>query len=58
MTARNYFPGHVEFTMLSPVDDRSVKAATWWHTQEDSRRVLDEVRKIGEYALIGHLGDY
>lgn len=58
MTARNYFPDHIKFTMLSPVEDTSIKAATWWQSKAGSQRVLNEVRKIGEYALLGHLGDY
>lgn len=56
MTARVAFPSHVTLTMQSPADDDSIQPETWWQSADGRARVLDEVRKIGEYSLAGHLG--
>jgi uncharacterized SAM-binding protein YcdF (DUF218 family) len=56
MTARRFFPAHVELVMLSP--DDGVQAHDWWRSVYGRFRVLDELRRIGEYALKGDLGDF
>ena len=58
MTARRFFPDNVDLVMLSPSDDGAIQAGTWWKTPSGRRRVLNEVRRIGEYGLKDHLGDY
>jgi uncharacterized SAM-binding protein YcdF (DUF218 family) len=58
MTARQYFPAHVALTMLSPFDAESIQPATWWQSPHGRERVLGELRKIGEYGVKGHLGDF
>ncbi len=55
MTARRFFPEKVELVMLSP--DDGVQAHDWWKSVYGRYRVLDELRRIGEYALKGDLGD-
>ena len=56
MTARRFFPEHVELVMLSP--DDGVQSGDWWRTVYGRYRVLDEMRRIGEYALKDDLGDF
>lgn len=58
MTARRVFPDHVELVMLSPDDEEAIQAHTWWKTPFGRGRVLDELRRIGEYGLKDHLGDF
>lgn len=55
MTARRFFPEQVELVMLSP--DDGVQAHDWWGSIYGRHRVLEELRRIGEYALKGDLGD-
>jgi len=55
MTARRYFPPHVALTAFSPSDEQSIQAETWWKTRYGRRIVLGELRRIGEYGLLGHL---
>lgn len=56
MTARRFFPAHVELVMLSP--DDGVQAQDWWKSVYGRFRVLDELRRIGEYALKDDLADF
>jgi uncharacterized SAM-binding protein YcdF (DUF218 family) len=58
MTACQYFPSHVDLTMLSTSDERCIQAATWWKTRQGRLMVLEELRRIGDYGLKGHLGDF
>lgn len=58
MTAIRNFPAHVELTMLSPLDEKSIQADTWWNSRLGRQLVLEELRRIGEYGIKGHLADF
>ncbi len=58
MTARRILPDKLELVMLSPSDDGAIQADTWWRTPYGRKRVLGELRRIGEYGLKDHLGDF
>lgn len=58
MTARKYFPSGLEIRVHSPSSDAELRSSNWWMTSKGRRLVLDEVRKIGEYAICGDLSDY
>ncbi len=58
MTARRFFPEHVELVMLPPVDNRSIRAETWWKSPRGRRVILEELRRIGDYGLKDDLGDF
>lgn len=58
MTARRILPERLELVMLSPADDGAIQADTWWKTPYGRKRVLGELRRIGEYGLQDHLGDF
>jgi uncharacterized SAM-binding protein YcdF (DUF218 family) len=58
MTARAHWPEKLEFLMLPSEDPRDIQPGNWWQVEDSRRRVMDEVRRIGEYAVRGHLGDY
>ncbi|MGH9807893.1 MAG: YdcF family protein [Terriglobia bacterium] len=55
MTARRFFPGHVELLMIPPEDPGDIHATDWWQTALGRERVLHELRRIGDYALKGDL---
>jgi hypothetical protein len=57
MTARRVFPAQIRLTVLSPSDPDDVQAASWWQTQRGRQRVFQELKRIGEYALIDHLSE-
>ena len=58
MTARRYFPSQVALIVLASSEDESLGAGTWWKTRYGRQMVLDELRKIGEYGIKGHLADF
>ena len=58
MTARNYFPKHVEYLFLPMIDERNIRKDNWWKDGIAKERVLAEVRRIAEYSLKGDLSIY
>lgn len=58
MTARRFWPDHVELIMLPSNDPRDLQPDTWWQSEWGRNRVMEEVRRIGEYAAKGDLADY
>ncbi len=55
MTAQNYFPKHIEFCFYPVLDERNIRKDNWWKDEVAKARVLEEVRRIGEYTLKGDL---
>jgi uncharacterized SAM-binding protein YcdF (DUF218 family) len=55
MTALHHWPAHLEYLLLPSDDLRDIQPHDWWANQDSHRRVMDEVRRIGEYAVRGHL---
>ena len=39
-------------------DARDIQPHDWWANEDSRRRAMDEVRRVGEYAVRGHLGDF
>jgi uncharacterized SAM-binding protein YcdF (DUF218 family) len=58
MTARRYFPAHVQLIMQAPADPGSIQPESWWQTQYGRDKVLGELRRIGEYGLLNHLAGF
>lgn len=58
MTARRYFPPSVSLTMLASSDEQCIRPETWWKSRTGRLLVLDELRRIGEYAVKGDLADF
>lgn len=57
MTARKMYPKDLRLIMGAPTLTAEIISTNWWETEAHRRRVLDEVRRIGEYALKEHLAD-
>lgn len=57
MTARRWWPEHVEFSMLPSRDDADLQPHNWWQTSRGHTRVMAEIERIGRYAIQGDLRD-
>ena len=55
MTARNFLPKHIKFCFYPVVDDRDIRPDNWWRKPVARQRVLEELKRIGEYSLQGDL---
>lgn len=58
MTALAVLAAHIELSILSPSDESLVQSHNWWHSIAGQRLVLDELRRIGEYGIRGHVADF
>lgn len=58
MTARRHFPAHLDILITPPRSPEDIQAGDWWQTPRGRQRVMEELRRIGEYALRDHLGDF
>jgi uncharacterized SAM-binding protein YcdF (DUF218 family) len=58
MTAAHIFPKHIQFLMLANSDKADIQPSAWWQDEYGKLSVLEELRKIGEYGIKGHLGDF
>lgn len=50
MTAKQWWPDHIKYLFVPIVDQRNIQPNNWWLNEIARLRVLDEVRRIGEYA--------
>jgi uncharacterized SAM-binding protein YcdF (DUF218 family) len=58
MTAERFWPAEIDYVMLPSNLPQDLKPDDW-HTGEWGRaRVLDEIRRIGEYGAQGDLGGF
>jgi uncharacterized SAM-binding protein YcdF (DUF218 family) len=55
MTAQAHWPADVSYLFLPVIDRRNIGQNTWWLTEEGRKRVMAELRRIGEYGLKGDL---
>jgi len=51
MTAKNFLPANIKFCFCPIVDERGISKDNWWKNDAAKNRVLDEIRRIGEYTL-------
>jgi uncharacterized SAM-binding protein YcdF (DUF218 family) len=51
LTARRWWPEHVEYVFHPVYDERDIRPDTWWRTESGTQRAMAELRRIGEYAL-------
>jgi len=54
MTFAKFFP-RSEIIIIPVQDERIITASNWWKDKEKTNRVMEEVKKIGEYYLKGDL---
>ncbi|MGB9911303.1 MAG: YdcF family protein [Microgenomates group bacterium] len=54
MTFAQVFP-HSELLIVPVVDERKITKNNWWKEKEKIAKVMEEVKKIGEYFLKGDL---
>lgn len=55
MTAKKFLPPNIKFCFYPVIDERNIKKDNWWKNDVAKTRVLEEVRRIGEYTLSGDL---
>ncbi|MBU2592618.1 MAG: YdcF family protein [Patescibacteria group bacterium] len=55
MTARKFFPANIKFCFYPVIDERNIQKNNWWKDDIARNRVLEEIKRIGEYALRGDL---
>lgn len=55
MTARKYFPRHIEYLFYPVTDERNIQKDNWWKDPIAFERVIAEVRRIAEYTLKGDM---
>lgn len=55
MTAKQFFPDHIEYLFYPVKDERNIQKDNWWKDQVAFERVIAEVRRIAEYTLKGDL---
>ena len=58
MTAERFWPDGIEYVMLPSNLPQDLKAEDWWQGDWGRKRVLDELRRIGEYGARGDLGGF
>jgi len=54
MTFAKFFP-QSELLIIPVVDERKINSKNWWKNKEKIDRVMEEIKKIGEYYLKGDL---
>lgn len=55
MTAQRFWPAHIRYLMLPSSLPQDLKSDTWWESDWGRFRVMDELRRIGEYGAKGDL---
>ena len=55
MTARRWWPSHVELVLLPSRDPGDLQPGSWWKTARGRERIFAEIERIGRYALKGDL---
>jgi hypothetical protein len=55
MTAQRFWPPGLKYLMLPSNLPRDLKAQDWWESEWGRFRVMDELRRIGEYGAKGDL---
>ena len=55
MTAQQFWPADIEYILLPSQLPQDLKAHNWWESEWGRTRVLDELRRIGEYGAKGDL---
>lgn len=51
MTVKKFFPAGIKYYFSPVTDERNIKKDNWWKNKVAKARVLEEVKRIGEYAL-------
>jgi len=54
MTFAKFFP-RSELLIVPVMDERKITSKNWWKDKEKITRVMEEIKKIGEYYLKGDL---
>lgn len=57
MTARRWWPEHVDLSMLPSRCETDLQPHNWWETTRGHTRVMAEIERIGRYAIKGDLRD-
>lgn len=55
MTARRFWPEDIRYLFLPSSLPRDLKPDDWWESDWGRSRVMDELRRIGEYGAKGDL---
>ena len=55
MTAQKFWPPHIEYVMLPSNLPQDLKSDNWWESEWGRTRIMDELRRIGEYGAKGDL---
>jgi uncharacterized SAM-binding protein YcdF (DUF218 family) len=55
MTAKKFLPTNIKYYFVPIIDERNIKKENWWKDNIAKTRVLEELRRIGEYTLKGDL---
>ena len=55
MTAKKFLPTNIKYYFSPVIDERNIKKENWWKDEVAKTRVLEELRRIGEYTLKGDL---
>jgi uncharacterized SAM-binding protein YcdF (DUF218 family) len=58
MTAAKHWPAHLDYLCLPVVDERDIRADSWWQSPIATQRVLEEIQRIATYTLKGDIGDF
>jgi uncharacterized SAM-binding protein YcdF (DUF218 family) len=58
MSAERFWPVGIEYVLLPSQLPQDLHAHDWWLGEWGRRRILDELRRIGEYGVNGDLGGY
>jgi len=56
MTARAYWPPHLNLLMQPTTGPTDLQADTWWHSEVGIHRVLAELNSIARYSSRGDIG--
>ncbi len=55
MTAKKFFPENIEYYFLPIIGEKNIRKDNWWKNKVSETRVLEELCRIGEYALKGDI---
>jgi uncharacterized SAM-binding protein YcdF (DUF218 family) len=55
MTARRFYPGHIQYLFYPVKDERAIEKGNWWQDSVAFERVMAELRRIADYALKGDI---
>jgi uncharacterized SAM-binding protein YcdF (DUF218 family) len=58
MTARRHLPAGIHFVALPPNHPGDMSRDTWWKSEAERKRILEELGRISSYALKGDIGGF